>query len=108
MAPGEPTTMLTYMVEAQQLTIATGKTYTVFSNDQLLYHIVANITWVSRELFLNLILRLGRMHTLMSFVVTIATLMADTGLEPIMNVAFGGVSKQLMNALEDQSHRVVP
>ena len=32
--------------------------------------------------------RLGGMHTLIIFVGAIATLMADTGLERIMNVAF--------------------
>lgn len=91
MAPAEPTTMLTAMVEAQQLTNATGQVYTIFTNDQQLYRVAVNITWVYSDLFLNFIPGLGGMHTLMSFVGAIGTLMADTGLEPIMHVAFGGV-----------------
>ena len=90
MAPAEPTTMLTVMVEAQQLTNSTGQVYAIFTNDQQLYRIVVHITWVYNELFLNFIPQLGGIHTLMSFLGSIGALMADTGLEPIMNSAFGG------------------
>ena len=61
-----------------------------------IYCIVVNITVVYSELFLNFIPRLRGMHTLMRFVGAISTLMADTGLELIMNVVFGGVSKMLI------------
>ena len=44
MTPAEPTTMLTAMVEAPQLTNSTGQTYTIFTNDQQLYRIVVSIT----------------------------------------------------------------
>ena len=40
------------------------------------------------------------MHTLMSFVGAIGNLMADTGLESIMEVAFGGFAKMLSGNLE--------
>ena len=93
MAHAEPTTMLTVMVEAQQLTNSTGQVYTIFTNDQQLYRIVVHITWVYNELFLNFIPRLGGIHTLMSLLGSIGTLMADTGLEPIMNAAFWGSSQ---------------
>ena len=36
------------------------------------------------------------MHTLMSFVGAIGTLRGDTGIEPIINVAFARVSKMLI------------
>ena len=106
MAPAEPTTMLTAMVEAQ-LTNTTEQTYTIFTNDQQLYHIAVDITWVYSELFINFIPRLGGMHTLMSFVGTVGTLMADTGLEPIMNAAFGGVSKMLTGKKYPQNIRAL-
>ena len=107
MAPAEPTTMLTAMVEAQKLTNSTGQVYTIFTNDQQLYRIVVNITWVYGEMFLNFIPRLGGMHTLMSFVGAIGTLMAETGLEPIMNAAFGGVSKMLTGKKYPQNIRAL-
>ena len=107
MAPAEPTTMLTAMVTAQQLTNATGQTYTIFTNDQQLYRIAVNITWVYSDLFINFIPRLGGMHTLMSFVGAVGTLMTDTGLEPIMNVAFGGVTKMLIGKKYPQNVRAL-
>ena len=39
--------------------------------------------------------RLIGMHTLMSFVGAVGNLMSDSGLEMIMESAFGGVSKML-------------
>ena len=71
--PAEPTTMLTAMIEAQGLTNERGKAYTIFTNDQQLYRIVVNISWVYGELFLNFISRLGGMHALMSFVGAVGT-----------------------------------
>lgn len=107
MAPADPTTMLTAMVEAQELTNAIGQSYTIFTNDQQLYRIAVNISWVYSELLLNFIPRLGGMHTLMSFIGAIGTLMADTGLGPIMNVAFGGVSKMLTGKKYRQNIRAL-
>lgn len=46
-------------------------------------------------MFLNFIPGLGGMHTIMNFVGAIGTLMADIGLEPVISVAFGEVSKML-------------
>ena len=89
MTPAEPTT-LTAMVEAQKLTNEAGQTYTIFTNYQQLYRVVVHNTWVYNDLFLNFI-RLGGMHTLMSFVGAIGTLMADTGLEEIMDGWMNGV-----------------
>ncbi len=107
MAPAEPTTMLTAMIEAQKLSNATGQVYTIFTNDQQLYRVAVNITWVYNDLFLNFIRRLGGMHTLMSFVGAVGTLMADTGLESIMDVAFGGVAKMLTGKKYPQNVRAL-
>ena len=105
--PAEPTTMLTAMIEAQRLTNERGQAYTIFTNDQQLYRIVVNISWVYSELFLNFIPRLGGMHALMSFVGAVGTLMIDTGLQPIMSVAFGGVSKMLTGKKIPQNIRAL-
>ena len=81
--------------------------YTIFANDQQLYRIAVNITWVYSDVFLKFIPRLGGMHTLMSFVGAVGTLMADTGLQPIMEVAFGGVAKMLAGKKFPQNVRAL-
>ena len=90
MTPAEPDTMLTTMVESQRLTNLTGQVYTIFTNDQQLYRIVVNVTWTYPAQFHNFIPRLGGMHTMMNFAVIV--LMSDTGLETILQAAFGDVS----------------
>ena len=107
MAPAEPNTMMTAMVEAQRLTNSTGQVYTIFTNDQQLYRVAVNVTWVHSEQFVNFIPRLGGMHTLMSFVGAIGTLMVDSGLEQILEVAFGGVSKMLSGKKYPQNIRAL-
>ena len=93
MSPADTSTLLTAMTQAQKLTNSTGQIYTIFTNDQQLYCIVVDIMWVYTKQFVNFIPRLGGMHTLMSFVGAVGNLMADKGLESIMEVAFGGVAK---------------
>ena len=107
MAPVEPTTTITAMVWAQKLTNASGQIYTIFTNDQQFYRVAVNITWVYNELFFNFTPRLVGMHCLTSFIGALGTLMADTSLEPIMNVAFGGVFKMLTGKKYPQNIRAL-
>ena len=53
---------------------------------------MVNVTWVYPELFLSFIPRLGGMHMLMSFVSCVGTFMANSGLEDVLESAFGGTS----------------
>ena len=46
-------------------------------------------------MFSDIILRLGGMHFLMSFVDSVGTLMSNSGLEELLSSAFGGVNKML-------------
>ena len=57
MPPAEPTIILTN---------AAGQYYTIVINDQQLYRVAVNITWVYNDLLVTLIPRLGRMHTLIN------------------------------------------
>ena len=107
MNPTNPTTIMTAMVEAERVTNQTGQEYTLFTNDQQLYKITVGITWVYQERFLKLIPRLGGMHTLMSFVGAVGSLMSDSGLESIMESAFGGVSKMLSGKKFPQNVRAL-
>ena len=69
--------------------------FVVFTCDLQVYRVALEVQWIYTEKFSNVILRLGWMHSLMSFVGSIGTLMADTGLSDIMSSEFGGVSKML-------------
>ncbi|XP_064094761.1 uncharacterized protein LOC135207056 [Macrobrachium nipponense] len=107
MTPAEPDTMYTAMVEAQRLTNHTGQVYTIFTNDQQLYRVVVHVTWVYQHQFQNFIPRLGGMHTLMNFVGAVGVLMADTGLETILQVDFGGVASMLSGKKYPQNIRAL-
>ena len=95
MKPSHPDTILTAMVEAQRMTQITNKSITIFTVDQQLYRITVNVLWAFPEQFQNFIPHLGGMHMLMSFVGAVGTQMNNTGLEELMNSAFGGVLKML-------------
>ena len=47
MDPADPDTMLTAMEEGQRMTNECGQRVTIFTNDQQLYRVTVNITWVS-------------------------------------------------------------
>ena len=95
MTPSDPDTIMSAMIEDQRLTNACGQTITVFTNDQQLYRVAVNVTWVYPRLFTNFVPRLGGMHFLMSFVGAVGTLMSNSGLTEIMQTTFGGVPKML-------------
>ena len=94
MTPADPDTMMTAMVQAQKLTKECGQEITTFTNDQQLYKVAVNVTWVYRDRFSLLIPRLGGMYLLMSCIGSVeggGGLMTDSGLEEIVNSSFGGV-----------------
>ena len=64
-------------------------------NDQQLYRVTVNDMWVYPDLFKDFVPRLGGMHTLMSFIGAVGTLLSNSGLEEVMNSAFAGVPKML-------------
>ena len=95
MVPSDSTSILTATVEAERLTKACGQDIVIFTTDQQLYRVTVNVMWVYRDIFTNFIPRLGGMHFLMSFVSSVGTLMAETGLEDLLKSAFGGVPAML-------------
>ena len=52
---------------------------------------MVNVLRVYPELFINFIPRLGGMHLFMSFVGCTGVFMANSGLDQVMNEAFGDV-----------------
>ena len=90
----DPITIMTVMIEAKRITNTTGQKHTIFTCDHQLYKLLVNIEWVYPEIFPNFIPRLGGMYLLMSGTL-IGTLMANSGLEEILNKTFSGVKKML-------------
>jgi len=95
MTPSDPDTIMTAMSKAKSLTEKYRQDFTVFTGDLQLYRVAVNIVWAYPEQFDDVVLRLGGMHTLMSFVGCVGTLMTKDGLYEIMDSTFGGFSKML-------------
>ena len=93
--PSDPSTMMTAMVEAERLAQLTGQTHTIFTADQQLYNVLVDIKWAYPARFKHFIPRLGGIHLLMSFIGSIGSLMANSGLEEILKPSFAGVEKML-------------
>lgn len=93
--PSDPDTILTSMHEVKRITEETGQMYTVFTNDQQLYRVTVQMTWWHPVEFEKFLPRLGGMHMLMSFVGCVGTLMANSGLQEVMQAAFAGVPNML-------------
>ena len=55
MTSADPDTMMTAMVQAQKLTNECGQEITIFTNDQQLYKVAVDVTWVYRDGFSLLI-----------------------------------------------------
>lgn len=107
MIPSHPDTMMTSMAFAQVYTHNIGQQFVIFTCDLQLYRVALEVQWTYPERFSNVILWLGGMHSLMSFIGSIGTLMADTGLSDIMSSVFGGVSKMLTGKKFPQNIRAL-
>ena len=83
------------MLRAQKLSQATGQGYVVFTADQQLYRVALHVQWNDPITFKNVILRLGGMHTLMSYIGCVGTLMDNSGLTELLSGQFAGVQKML-------------
>ena len=84
-----------------------GQQFVVFTCDLQLYRVALEVQWTYPERFSNVILRLGGMNSLMSFIGSLGTLMADTGLSDIMSSVFDGVSKMLTGKKFPQNIRAL-
>ena len=91
MTPSDPETIMTALRQAQQVTSDRDQDYIVFTADLQLYRVAINFLWAYPEQFDNIVLRLGGMHTLMSFIESICSLMAESGLYELLNSTFAGV-----------------
>ena len=88
MPHADPSTMMTALVEANRLTSEDGQEFTIFTCDQQLYRVSLLVIWAYPEQFSNVVLRLGGMHMLMSFVGAVGSLMGESGLAQVMDPRF--------------------
>ena len=88
-------TIMTALIEANRLTTEAGQEFNIFTCDQQLYRLSLQVIWAYPEQFSNVVLRLGGMHMLMSFVGAVGSLMEESGQVEVMNAGFSGVAKML-------------
>lgn len=107
MPPSDPDTMMTALHETKRLTNERGQAKVVFTSDQQLYKVAVDVKWAYPNDISDVILRLGGMHMLMSFVGAIGSLMGGSGLSEILSSTFAGVSKMLIGKKFPQNVRAM-
>ena len=107
MKPSDPDTMVTALRQAQQITTERGQNYVVFTADLQLYRVALNVLWAYPEQYDNVVLRLGGMHRLMSFIGSIGSLMAGSGLFELLESTFAGVQKMMSGKKFPQNVRAL-
>ena len=71
MTPSDPYTIIIALRQAQKITIRRdrcGQEFINLTGDFQLYRVAVNILWAHSDQFANVVLRLGGMRTLVSFV----------------------------------------
>ena len=95
MPPSDPDTMMTALHEAKRMTNERGQKSVVFTCDQQLYKVSVEVKWAYPNESCDVIVRLGGMHILTSFVGAVSTLMQGSGLSEVLSTTFAGVTKML-------------
>ena len=83
------------MKQVQHLAHETCQEIVVFTCDLQLHCVALHVMWTYPDRFPNVIMRLGGMHSLMSFERSIGILMAESGFAEVMSAIFGGWPKML-------------
>ena len=79
----------------------------MFTADLQLYRVAVNILWAYPEQFDNVVLRLGGMHTLISFIGSIGSLVAESGLYELLDSTFACVQKIMTGKKFPQNMRAL-
>ena len=96
MTPLHPDTQRSSTAFAHVHTSNFGQQFVVLTCNLQLCRDALEVQWTYPKRFSNVILRLGGMHSLMSFTGSIGTLMAKTSLSDIMSSVFGLCLKCLL------------
>lgn len=89
--PTDPSFMITGLKEVIRLTDQTCQRYNVITFNQQLLKILVDIKWASHLKYLNVVLRHGGVHLMISFIGCVGNLMVNSGLDENQIAAFGGV-----------------
>ena len=87
--------LITAMNDAKRLTQSIGQVFTIFTADQQLFCLAVEVLWIRPERFRNFHVRLGGVHSLMSFVGCVGILMSCSVLEDVLKVTLAGVGVML-------------
>ena len=90
--PSDPPTVLTATIDVESVSKDAEQSISVFTCDQQIYRVALNIIWFNPARWANFYPRIGGMN----FVGCVSKLMANNGLQKLMDPAFGGVSKMLI------------
>ena len=107
MKPGDPTTVLTSINRALEVTRSANQEILVLTCDQAIYKIVVDISFHQPELLTSVVAILGGMHFIMDFVGCIGALMAESGLKEVLASSFGSVDKMLQGKKYPQNVRAL-
>ena len=107
MPPSDPDTMMTALHEAKRMTNERGQKSVVFTCDQQLYKVSVEVKWAYPNEFSDVIVCLGGMHILMSFVGAVGTLTQGSGLSEVLSTTFAGVTKMLSGKKFPQNVRAM-
>ena len=90
--PSHPDTVLTTMAYLDRMLRSLGMHYVHVTLDMQLYIIACHIKWSDPLRWNSVVLRPGMMHTLMSFIGTIAYNMKGTGVEQLVGASYSGIA----------------
>ena len=90
--PAHPDTVMTTLVYLEKTLKTFGMQYAHISVDLQLYQISCLVQWSDPYRWKSLVLHPGIMHTLMSFLGCIRTLMKASGVDVLLTAAFGGLA----------------
>lgn len=95
MTPAHPDTVLSTIIFIEEVMEQQNVPFIHLCADMQLYKIIMQIKWSDPNRWTHLVVRPGGMHTLMSFISCIGTLMNGSGLEELLSVSFKGVTHML-------------
>ena len=101
MTPSDPATMMTDLAETH-LTCEHNKHLDCYTCDLQLYHVALHLMWTYLDQFTNVIV-----HSHISFVSSISTLMAACGLAEVIIAVFRGVPKMVSGKRFTQNMRAL-
>ncbi len=93
--PSHPDTVLTSMLYIEEFIMSHGQQYVHLVADLQLFKVAIQIKWSDPTRWKYLLVRPGGMHTLMSFLGCIGTLMKGSGLDELLSAAYKGVNSML-------------